>query len=418
MIAAFLLVVCGIGLTATLGPRYLKWRVRQATTARQFDTAFTWLERLETLFGVDGESSFLRARLCRKRGDWPGVHDALLRARERQFPVHQLEREQWLTLAQSGQLRSAEPFLARLLTDPQDDGAEICEAYVNGFFLNYRMPEALQLLDAWIADFPNDPQPLLIRAKIRVEQQYLKEAEVDLRTAWSLDRTSSTAALDLADVLLLQRRIDDALKIYREVSSWRTHPVRAELGVAKALRLLNQPEASRAISQQIIQREANNREALLERALADLELNRHTEAATVLEKALTLNPRSLTVRQALARALRATGHAEAAREHAEYVAEAQTALQRAENLATEVTQHPNNVQARYEIGMIYLQYAVPERGVQWLKSVLNYDPNHQAAMRALNENAIPLGQSSASRQQAGGDRPTTSIPRPQSGVEP
>lgn len=376
------------------------------------------LDRLESWFGVDGESSFLRARLCRKRGDWTGVRDSLLLARDLHFPVNQLEREQWLTLAQSGQLRAAEPFLAGLLTDPREDGAEICEAYVNGFFLNYRMPEALQLLDAWIADYPRDPEPLLIRSKIRVEQQFLKEAEADLRTAWSLDRTSSTAGLDLADVLVLERRIDDALKIYQQVSAWPTHPKRAELGVAKALRLLNQPEAARSVSQELVQRDPNDREALLELALADLELNRHEAAASSLKRALTLNPRSLVVRQALARALRATGDHEAARNHAEYVAEAQTALQRADKLTAQVSQHPEDVQARYEIGMIYLQYAVPERGIQWLKSALNYDPNHQAATRALKEYAQPSEQPSTNQKQSVERAGKTSASLLMSGAEP
>ncbi len=406
------------GLIALLGPRYLKWQVRQATQARQFDTASITLDRLERWFGVDGESSYLRARLCRKRGDWTGVRDSLLRAKELHFPVNQLEREQWLTLAQTGQLRLAEPFLARLLTDPREDGAEICEAYVNGFFLNYRMPEALQLLDAWIADYPRDPEPLLIRSKIRVEQQFLKEAEADLRTAWSLDRTSSTAALELADVLVLERRIDEALTIYQQVSTWPTHPERAELGAAKALRLMNQLEAARSISQELVQRGPDDREALLELALADLELNRHAEAVITLKKALTLNPRSLVVRQALARALRAIGDHEAAREHAEYVADAQAALQRADKLTVQVSQHPNDIEARYEIGMIYLRYAVPERGIQWLKSVLNYDPNHQAATRALKEYAQPSEQPSTNQNQSVDHVRKTSNTLPESGAEP
>lgn len=390
-----IILLCLAGASPWLGPPALRWQIRQALASRQLDTASRQLARLEAWFGTDGESSFLRARLCRKQGDWTGVRESLLQAREQHFPVGQLEREQWLTLAQSGQLRAAEPFLAKLLTDPREDGAEICEAYVNGYFLNYRMPEALQLLEAWIADYPRDPEPLLIRGKIRVEQQFLKEAETDLRAAWNLDNKSATAALELADVLVLERRVEEALKIYQQVSTWPAHPSRAEVGAAKSMRLLNKPEEARSIADELVRRDANDREALLELALADLDLNRHTEAAATLKQALALNPRSLMVRQALARALRATGELEAAREHAEYVAEAQAALQRADKLSTQVTQHPDDIQARYEIGMAYLRYAVPERGIQWLKSILNYDPNHQGARQALDEYSRSQGQQTA-----------------------
>jgi len=375
--------VCGV--TWYLAPWFLKLQTRRALAARDYIAARSTLDRLDGWFGLDGESCLLRARLCRKLGDWTGVQESLIRARDRKFPVDLLEREQWLALAQNGQLRQAEPHLSRLLTDPRDDGAEICEAFVNGYFVNHRMAETLRLLDAWIADFPSDAEPRLIRGKIRAEQQFLKDAESDLRFAWSLDPRSVSAALELADVLVLERQIDESLQIYRRIAATREHPLRARLGESKALRLLNQPETARIVAQQILTTDSSNRDAIVELGLAELDLNQYDAAVATLQHALELNPRSLVVRQALARALRATGDSEHATEHAQYVAEAQSALQRADQLATDVTQHPNDAETRYEIGSIYLRYAVPERGVQWLKSVLNCDPQHRAAQQALDD---------------------------------
>jgi thioredoxin-like negative regulator of GroEL len=374
-----------IGTVLRVLPGFLKWQTRRELTLRDLDKASATLDQLERWYDADGESSFLRARLSRKRGDWNGVRDALLQAQKLQYPVSLLEREQWLAQAQSGQLRPAEPHLPQLLVDPQNDGGEICEAFVNGYFLNHRLTDALRLLDAWIADYPNDPEPRIIRGKIRVDQQYLKEAESDLRAARSLDPKSSSAALELADVLILERQVEEALQIYQMFLGTKDDPLRARLGEAKAQRLLNHPEVAHAIAEQILKGDPESREALLEQALADLDLNRTSAAVVTLKQALELNPRSITVRQALAKALRAAGDPDQAREHARYVEKAQSALANAEQLATRVTAFPDDIEARYEIGITYLEYAVPERGIQWLKSVLNYDPTHKRANQALSD---------------------------------
>lgn len=384
LVAGLVTIAGGMAIWLAM-PHALKWQVRRDLSARDYTAARRDLDRLDTWFGHDGESSFLRARLGRKLGDWDAVRQLLLRARDQKYPVELLEREQWLALAQSGQLRAAEPHLSRLLTDPRDDGAEICEAYVNGYFVNYRLSDAVKLLDAWIADFPKDPEPRLIRGKIRAEQQFLKEAESDLREARSLDSRSAAIALELADVLVLQRRVEEAVALYRQAALSGTHPVRARVGEAKSLRLLNRPDQARSVAEEILAEDKSNREARLELGLADLDLGHIDDAIAGLQQALQQNPRSLVVRQALARALRENGNLDQAREHAAYVAEAQAALQRADALTVRVTTHPNDAKARHEIGSIYLKYAVPERGVQWLKSALNCDPNHHEAKKALEE---------------------------------
>jgi tetratricopeptide (TPR) repeat protein len=411
------IVVVAVGLLVCLAawytaPTVMKWQVRRTLASRDLASGETLLKRFEAWFGPDGESEFLWARLDRKRGNWTGVRDHLLRARDLKHPVNVLEREQWLTLAQSGQIRDAEPHLPRLLTDPRNDGAEICEAFVNGYFINRRMVDAARLLDAWIADFPKDAEPLLIRGKIRAEQQFLKEAESDLRAAHTLDPNSRDIALELADVLVLERKIESALEIYRTLATADPSKVRARLGVVKCLRLLNRLDEALAAAKEILDRDASDREALVERGLAELELSRYQDATETLLRALKINPRSLVVRQALARAYRATGELSRAQEHAEYVAEAQAALAKADQLAERAADRPNDADLRYEIGMIYLKYAVPERGVQWLKSALNCDPNHQAARRALDDHLTGrrLG-ANATDAVTGADSSSASEPR-------
>jgi Flp pilus assembly protein TadD len=382
LVAFGLLTLVGIWLAA---PAILKWQVRRAIIARDLDSAEILLDRMQRWFSIDGESEFLRARLNRKRGNWSEVRNSLLQARKLKYPVDLLEREQWLTQAQSGQLRQVEARLPQLLTDPRDDGAEICEAFVNGYFLNHRMSEVVRLLDAWVADFPKDPEPLLIRGKIRIEQQFLKEAEADLQAASTLAPSSVAITLELANLLILERQVDSALEHFHKLVIAHPTEMRSRIGEAKCLRLLNRFPEARSAVQKVLELDPSNREGLVELGLVQLELEDYQDARATLQQALVINPRSLVVRQALARACRATGDMVHAREHAEYVAEAQAALAKADQLASRVGQRPHDADICYEIGRIYLRYAVPERGVQWLRSALDCDPNHQAAKQALTE---------------------------------
>ncbi len=367
--------------TATL----LKERARSALAAREPDRAVLWLNRAEGWFGADGETSFLRARADRQKGDWNALLMHLKQASALGCAPIRIEREQWLAQAQSGQLRDVETRLPRLLADPREDGAEICEAYVNGYFLNHRLTEAGRLLDAWIADFPHDPEPLYIRGKIRSESQFYKDAEDDFRGALSRAPKYWPALFELANTLAIERDFEHALAVYRRARNVAGHDARARIGEIKCLRQLGRLDDARAAVQPLLDVDSPSREALQESGLIDIEDERYATAAETLTKALAINPRSLVVRQALARALRQTGDQSGAREHARYVEEAQAALRRAEELSDRVARSPDDAGLRYEIGTIYLQYGVPERGVNWLKSALNCDPGHQASRQALDK---------------------------------
>ena len=384
-IALLAICVAGVWPICQLSKAFLKGQARRALSARDAVGAMEWLDRCERWFGADADTSFLRARASRKTGDWAAFAGHLKRARSLGFPATGIEREQWLAQAQSGQLRDVEERLPLLLADPRDDGAEICEAFVNGYFLNERMDEAARILEAWIADFPRDPEPLFIRGRIRAESQFLKDAEQDFRAALSLDPAYWLAALELANTLVLERDIAGALEIYRRTAAIPAHRFKARLGETKCLRLLERLGEARKSAERLLADDPGSREGLLELGLVDLEQGRYAEATASLKEALAINPRSLLVRQSLTRALRGTGDLEGAKEQAAYVEQAQAALQRAERLRDRVAEDPDNADLRYEIGKIYLRYAVPERGINWLKSALNCDPEHQAAKRALDD---------------------------------
>jgi tetratricopeptide (TPR) repeat protein len=121
------------------------------------------------------------------------------------------------------------------------------------------------------------------------------------------------------------------------------------------------------------------------RVLAEIELSqgRPGEALGHLERAATQRPYDIAVRFMLGQTLRALGRADEAKGHLDYVARADEPLQRVERQCRQAALRPGDFELRYEIGMGLLAYGNPEDGARWLRSVLQLNPNHAAARRAL-----------------------------------
>jgi tetratricopeptide (TPR) repeat protein len=331
----------------------------------------------------DPETAFLKARVYRKLGRPEATRDSLLRAFELGFEKERLEREQWLMMAQLGQLREAEPHLGEMLIDPRGDSREICEAYVNGFFVNHRIGDALGLLETWIRDMPDDTRPYLLRGKISLSAHAYKDAADDLRRVWKRDPSCFEAAYHLADALRQQGDPVAALPFFEKCLSDPELNAKAELGRARCLRMLSQPEQALQVLDHLLESEPAFTEALLERGMLRTELKRFAEAVGDLRAAVERAPVDLEVRYALATALSGAGRAEEAKDEFEFVSAGRSAMSRAQRLVDAVTLDPRNAAARYEVGAIYLRYGLEDKGVEWLKSVLNYVPQHRQALAAL-----------------------------------
>jgi tetratricopeptide (TPR) repeat protein len=362
-----------------------KFAAQRELAARRPQAALGWLDLGSRFRPHDPEIEFLRARAARKLGHWDLVQQHLKRAYDLGFDRSRLDREQWFAAAQSGNLRTSLPHLPQLLTDPQGDGQEICEAFVSGYFLNHRLSEAVGLIDAWIADYPQDPLPWQIRGKIRKESQFLKDAEADFRHAVELSPHDGELSLNLAEVLLEEREYAAAEQVYRQAERDARSAAAARIGAAECLRKQGKLDAARKRVRTVLDEEPGSRAALAELGQIELQAGNFPDAVPPLQKAFEANPRAISVRQALGRALAGAGKRDEAQVHLKYVEQAQTALAQAEKLVDYVSRHPQDAQKRYEIGKIYLEYAIPERGITWLQSAVNCDPHHRPSHTALAE---------------------------------
>ncbi|HVW02378.1 MAG TPA: tetratricopeptide repeat protein [Planctomycetaceae bacterium] len=363
----------------------MRHRARASLASRDPQSAIDWLDFGWRFQAPGAEEEFLRARAYRKQGRWDLVHRHLELALRQGIDRSRIEREQWLASAQSGDLRDSLSHLPLLLERPEGDGPEICEAYVNGFFLNNRLDEALQLIAAWLADYPADPLPYRIRGKIRVNSGELKQAAEDFRQVLKLLPRDSSVALELGQCLASQRDYEGAVGPLEQAARDPKTATAAKIELARCFRLQGKLDEARAHLAPLLEKSPDDPEILAESGQIELQAGQFSQAIPDLERSLRAYPRSVALHQALGRALLGAGRDAESREHFVYVERVQLQLARVDKLIDYAGKHPRDAQCRYEIGKIYLDDGVPERGVKWLQSALNCDPEHRASHAALAE---------------------------------
>ena len=150
------------------------------------------------------------ARTHRRLGDLPRTSLLLDRAETLGGDARRIELERRLVLAQSGRLGEVEPLLPDMLIDAGADGPDVCEAFVQGFFVNLRTAEALRLLDLWQESFPKDPQPYFMRAYLMRSLDKYTEAEQIYRQGLALAPDRTAMRRELADILVVTNQLDQA----------------------------------------------------------------------------------------------------------------------------------------------------------------------------------------------------------------
>jgi tetratricopeptide (TPR) repeat protein len=357
---------------------------RGAVEAREFDSALAWLETAANWGGDEAEIEYLRARCHRQNGDAERFQAALVRAAKLGFPKDRLEKEQWLFLAQTGRMDLVESRIPELLETAGDDAPSVCEAVVNGLLLNFRHGEAFTVVDSWARDYPADPLPEEIRARILFSVNRSADAEVAFRKALEIQPSSASTKLRLAELLIATRRPRDALPLLAGLDRIPATRSQALLRSAQCRRMLGEPDQAAALLDGISSdNQLSEGELLFERGSIALDTGRATEAEELLRKALDANPRSVDRRTAWVRALRLAGRMDELSKESRKLAEIQRKLTEARHLEDRLTTDPADTELRYRIGALYLEFGDPELGVGWLNSVLFRDPNHLASLRAL-----------------------------------
>jgi len=377
--------------------KLLHLRVAHQLKQRDYEAAGDTLDWVRNLRCANAETAFWDARLKRKLLRITEVPPLLSEAAQRGFDRERLRREALLLQAQTGRITPIIRELDELVSDPRDDGSEICEAYVNGALIAGETQLALTILPVWKAEFPRDPHPHYAHGRWLEYQSKFDDAEGELRAAVELDSRHWPAQYALGRLLLERSRIEEALTHFDAAVPMRDNAAPL-FQRAKCLRALSRLDEAHAILKDLVARPADDvrrsftrvgepqRGLPIQQELGTLEsaLRNDAEALRWLDMVLADDPKNLDARYARAMALRGLGRTdEADREFAD-VKRIRALLSEVDKLADEVQKHPGEpmVAERCRIGELFIQNENGRRGEFWLRDALNHDP-HYAPAHAL-----------------------------------
>jgi tetratricopeptide (TPR) repeat protein len=352
---------------------------------------------LATVLELDPQNAqahFLFARLCRRQGSPEGMQAHLEAALAAGFPAERVDREQQFVLAQTGQFRNLTGSAGELLINSGEDGAEACEAVVNGMMLTYQLSAASGVIDAWAADYPDDAQPLFCRGTIYKEYENWPEAIKAFRQALDLDPDRADIRVHLAGAMKTLQKHESAIREYRRCVKETPSLVQAYVGLAECLLITARADEARTILKAALQIAPDGFDANL--ALGQLELNSGNSELAVdrLRKAIESRPHSIPARYALASSLRTAGRADEAKEHFDRVEEQNEGQAKLSNMLDRLSKDPDRVNLRYEIGIALLEFGNPAEGAIWLQSVLEFDAQHEQTHAALADYYTSTGEAS------------------------
>jgi tetratricopeptide (TPR) repeat protein len=382
LIAALTVVVACVCLWPVVRVEWLVRKARHELLQRRVAEAIDLLTTAVGLRPEDARVQFLLARSCRYAGDGQRAAKYLNAARALGFAPQRVETERLLLLAQAGRMREAEQELPRLLVAPGADGREICAAFSSGFFLTYRFHEALRLLDAWQADYPDDSDPRVFRGIYWQHMMRWPESADEYRAALRLAPERHDVRIRLATVLVSLHEYDEALRSYRQVLTDTPESSEAMSGLGNCLLATGQHTEAADVFGKLLKRSPDDFEALLGMGRVHLERGDASTALPLLEKAVQIRGWYPAARFGLAQALQELGDDRAA-EHFQYFdrfQQAQLALGR--KMAT-LQEQPTDTELRFDIGTTILEYGDPAEAVPWIQSVLDQQPEHAGAHREL-----------------------------------
>jgi Tfp pilus assembly protein PilF len=132
--------------------------------------------------------------------------------------------------------------------------------------------------------------------------------------------------------------------------------------------------------------------------LQALDGNRLEAAESLLRKAVNANPSSYLANYALFLCLERRGKKDEAHLYKSRCAQLKRDLEGLPRILKALAAKPNDSSLRYQLGMFFLAHAKRAEGIQWLHRVLEEDPHHKLAHKALANYYKDNGQQALARK--------------------
>lgn len=366
--------------------------------ARHHLDHFRYAEALDTLqftekWGIDdAEVHFLKARLFRKTGKFDAFNESLATARTLGLSEARMENEKLLLLGQSGNIGKLLEELENLAGGvEQFDPPEVYESLISGLLLNGRFGEAMEYLESWGKDFPDDPNQKFYQAMLlkrygpsRNIRNALEQASELLQEVTSEYPRHYRARMTHGEILLELNQAEQAARQFEACLDNPDTGAQAKVMLASSYAELGRLADAMELYQQALEIDPDHLIARMELGKLLFNEGEFEEALVHLEKVYPRRSWDYDLGFSLARTLEAVGRSEEAQKIFARATEVQSKRDEIQDLMAEVDV-VRDEEKRFQLGQLLLDYGNPELGVIYLKSLLDVNPNHQGAKLALDE---------------------------------
>ena len=420
ILAGTLVVILGL-FGFLLFPKYLAWQAVSLMKSSQLLLAEEYFKKAEQGISNDPEFLIQRARFHRKLSEFDEMSQVLEKAVTAGASALDVSTERRMADAQRGNLESLEPELPRLFSNYRDPD-EVCEAFVLGCLLKYRLQDAMELISVWEADFPDDDRANYLRGRILEHRQNLDDALFEYETAIRKNPSNSAASFSAGRVLSTKKDLEAALSRFLDCSKTLGDPRPGLIAAAGCSRILGRIEETKnylaqaedysegniLLAYRLVGEPSESGKARLANERGELAFlaSDFSAAADFFQTAVDASPADWRTRYRLSQAQEKAGRTAEAKANAERVKATRAALEECDPLISLLKREPNNVDARFRIGNAFLEHVSFDQGIIWLDSVLDIDPDHQGAHEALathfekHQNENPLFKTLAAQHRA------------------
>lgn len=357
---------------------------RKSIAQRDLELAKTWLERAEIFAAPDAETALMLCGLARRTGNAEQFESMLASAETHGASAFDLQRERLLFAAAAGQMRLAEPQLARLLQAEGYDNVDVSRAFINGYLRNQRLHRALPLIEAWIKDVPTDPEPWYIRGQIRRQRSEFVEAASDLREALRIDADYYEAGLSLASVDLKLGRFQTAEAELLRVTARLGQRPESQMLLAECYTAQQKSEEARRILDSLLDADPKHLDALLLCAQLDVDEKQYAAALEKVDRLLSAQPRKSKARYLRATILRKLDRVGESDGEMKLVANALNAEAELQVLQQQISKTPEDPELLVKAAVLLLQVMEDNRqAIFALQAAIDLQPDHRNALRML-----------------------------------
>ena len=326
----------------------------------------------------------LAAQTARRLRRYDDASDHLVVYRANGGDPDTIDTEDMLSALQRG-VSAMEPLLWKRAEAHDQNELAILEVLIQHYIDTYRLHRALECLNRYLDQRPDDLHALLGRAFVWERFLQFADAARDYRTAVERHPDSDPARLRLAKTLLIVGTPQEAMEHFQHLVERRPDWPAARLGLAQCRRRLDNRAEARQFLDELIKQQPKYVEALVERADLALDDGDLATAETSLRAALKLAPHDRKANYTLYRCLSQLGRDKDAQAALAQVERIDANLKRLDHLTKAVLQSPHDAGLRCQVGLLFLENGEEQEGVRWLQGALSVDPHCQEAQRGLAE---------------------------------